>query len=105
MQGQYVDGAPVHIRLGLLTVGPIAFGGVNAEVYNEIWLRLKSVSPFRESMMVTLTDGNAGSGYIPNDESFSHNTFQVLGSRLKPGCAEDGIVNGLLGLMSDSREH
>jgi len=52
--------------------------------------------------MVTLTDGNAGSGYIPNDESFSHNTFEVLGSRLKPGCAEDGIVNGILGLMSDS---
>jgi hypothetical protein len=102
MQGQYVDGAPLHIRLGLLTVGPIAFGGVNAEVYNEIWLRLKSESPLRNSMMVTLTDGNAGSGYIPNDESFSHNTFEVLGSRLKPGCAEDGIVNGILGLMSDS---
>jgi len=102
MQGQYVDGAPLHIRLGLITVGPIAFGGVNAEVYNEIWLRLKSESPLRNSMMVTLTDGNAGSGYIPNDESFSHNTFEVLGSRLKPGCAEDGIVNGILGLMSDS---
>jgi hypothetical protein len=55
--------------------------------------------------MVTLTDGNAGSGYIPNDESFSHNTFEVLSSRLKPGCAEDGIVNGFLGLMSDSMKH
>lgn len=102
MQGQYVDGAPVHIRLALLTVGPIAFSAVNAEVYNEIWLRLKSESPLHDSMMVTLTDGNAGSGYIPNDESFGHNTFEVLSSRLKPGCAEDGIVNGLLGLMSDS---
>jgi len=105
MQGQFVDGAPVHIRLGLVSVGPIAFSAVNAEVYNEIWLRLKAESPLRDSMMVTLTDGNAGSGYIPNDESFSHNTFQVLGSRLKPGCAEDGIVNGILGLMSDSMSH
>jgi neutral ceramidase len=102
MQGEYVDGSPVHIRLDLVTVGPIAFAGVNAEVYNEIWLRLKSESPLSDSMMVTLTDGNAGSGYIPNDESFSHNTFEVLSSRLKPGCAEDGIVNGLVGLMSDS---
>jgi neutral ceramidase len=105
MQGQFIDGAPVHIRLGMVSVGPIAFNAVNAEVYNEIWLRLKAESPLRDSMMVTLTDGNAGSGYIPNDESFSHNTFQVLGSRLKPGCAEDGIVNGLLGLMSDSMKH
>lgn len=102
MQGQYVDGSAVHIRLGVLTVGPIAFGAVNAEVYNEIWLRLKSESPFRDAMIVTLTDGNAGSGYIPNDESFSHNTFEVLSSRLKPGCAEDGIVNGIVGLMDNS---
>jgi hypothetical protein len=105
MQGQYVDGAPVHIRLGLVRVGPIAFNAVNAEVYNEIWLRLKSESPLRDSMMVTLTDGNAGSGYIPNDESFSHNTFEVLGSRLKAGCAEDGIVNGLVSLMNESIAH
>lgn len=102
MQGQYIDGSPVHIRLGLVTVGSFAFGAVNAEVYNEIWLRVKAESPFRDSMLVTLTDGNAGSGYIPNDESFSHNTFEVLSSRLKPGCAEDGIVNGIVGLMSDS---
>jgi hypothetical protein len=105
MEGQYVDGSPVHIRLDLVTAGPVAFSGVNAEIYNEIWLRLKSESPFHDSMMVTLTDGNAGSGYIPNDESFSHNTFEVLSSRLKPGCAEDGIVNGFLGLMSDSMKH
>ena len=105
MQGQYVDGAPVHIRLGLVRIGPIALNAVNAEVYNEIWLRLKGESPLRDSMMVTLTDGNAGSGYIPNDESFSHNTFEVLGSRLKAGCAEDGIVNGLVSLMNDSMNH
>ena len=105
MEGQYKDGPPVNIRLGLVRVGPIAFNAVNAEVYNEIWLRLKNESPLRDAMMVTLTDGNAGSGYIPNDESFSHETFEVLGSRLKPGCAEDGIVDGLVGLMSNSMSH
>ena len=102
MEGQYKDGPPIHIRVGLLRVGTIAFAAVNAEVYNEIWLRLKNESPLRHAMMVTLADGNAGSGYIPNDESFSHDTFEVLGSRVKPGCAEDGIVNGVLGLMDSS---
>ncbi len=105
MEGQYKDGPPVNLRLGLLRVGPIAFNAVNAEVYNEIWLRLKKESPLHDALMVTLTDGNAGSGYIPNDQSFSHETFEVLSSRLKPGCAEDGIVNGLVGLMSDSMNH
>jgi hypothetical protein len=27
------------------------------------------------------------------------NTFQVLGSKLKPGCAERAIINGFLDLM------
>jgi hypothetical protein len=30
---------------------------------------------------------------------FGASTFQVLGSRLKPGCAETAIVNGLLDLI------
>ena len=30
------------------------------------------------------------------------NTFQVLGSRLKPGCAEEGIVNSLVDLIQAS---
>ena len=49
--------------------------------------------------MVTLTNGMARSGYIPNDAAFGHYTFEVLSSRLKPGCAEDGIVDGLLDLI------
>jgi hypothetical protein len=48
-------------------------------------------------MMATLTNGTARSGYIPDDESFGKLTFEVLSSRLKPGCAESAIVNGILG--------
>jgi neutral ceramidase len=50
--------------------------------------------------MVTLANGAANSGYIPNDAAFGAQTFQVLGSRLKPGCAETAIVNGLLELIA-----
>jgi hypothetical protein len=49
-------------------------------------------------MLVTLANGAANSGYIPNDTSFGAYTFQVLGSRLRPGYAESAIVNGLLDL-------
>jgi neutral ceramidase len=37
----------------------------------------------------------ANSGYVPTDDAFTRYTFQVLGSSLKPGCAESGIVNGI----------
>jgi hypothetical protein len=102
MEATYQDGPDVKLRVGLLRLGPIAFASVDGEVYNEIWLRLKKEAPFSNLMMVTLADGGANSGYIPDDASFSHRTFQVLGSRLKPGCAENGIVNNALDLMSQS---
>jgi len=48
---------------------------------------------------VTLTNGTANSGYVPHDAAFGYNTFEVLSSRLQPGCAENSIVKGLLELM------
>ena len=52
-------------------------------------------------MMTTLTLGTARSGYIPDDESYGKYTFEVLSSRLQPGCAEAAIVNGILGLIDE----
>jgi neutral ceramidase len=97
--GEYEDGEPVELRLGLLQIGDIAIGAVNAEVFNLIAQRLKRESPYARTMMATLTNGRANSGYIPNDAAYNMYTFEVISSRLKPGCAEDAIVNGILDLM------
>jgi hypothetical protein len=102
--GTYKEAAPVEIRLGLLKVGDIAIGAVNAEVFNLIAQRLKQESPFTGTMMATLTNGMARSGYIPNDTAYGMYTFEVLSSRLQPGCAETSIVNGILDLISESRK-
>jgi neutral ceramidase len=97
--GTYVDAGEVAIGLGALRIGDVYIGAVNAEVYNEIAQRLKRESPFKHTMMSTLTNGIAQTGYIPSDEAFGFNVFTVLSSRLKPGCAEAGIVDGLVELM------
>ena len=97
--GAYVDAGQVAIGLGALRIGDVYVGTVDAEVYNAIAQRLKRESPFKHTMMATLTNGMAETGYIPSDDAFGRNVFQVLSSRLKPGCAESGIVNGLLDLM------
>ena len=102
--GTYRDADPVSIRLGLLRVGDIAIGAVNAEVFNLIAQRLKRESPYARTMMATLTNGSAASGYIPNDTAYGMNTFEVLSSRLQPGCAETAIVDGILDLMAESRK-
>jgi len=97
--GTYTDGDPVELRVGLLMLDDVAIGTVDGEVYNEIAQRLKTESPFKKTMMATLTNGMANSGYIPDDASFGHNTFEVLSSRLQPGCAETSIVDGILSMM------
>jgi neutral ceramidase len=103
--GTYKDGDPVDIKLSLLKIGDISIGAVNAEVFNLIAQRLKKESPDARTMMATLTNGAARSGYIPNDAAYGMNTFEVVSSRLKPGCAESSIVNGILDLMADSHRH
>jgi len=100
--GTYVDASPIPIRLSLLKLGDVAITGVNAEVFTSIAQRLKLESPLKHTMMATLTNGAAPSGYIPNDAAFGYNTFEVVSSSLKPGCAETAIVDGLLDLIGST---
>jgi hypothetical protein len=97
--GSYVDAEDVPIRLSALRLGDIYIGAVDGEVYSGIGQRLKRESPFKHTLMSTLTNGSAPTGYIPSDDAFGRNVFTVLSSRLKPGCAEAGIVHGLVELM------
>lgn len=102
--GTYTDGPDVNLRLSLLMLDDIVLGGVNAEIFNLIGQRFKQESPMARTMVVTITNGRANSGYIPNDAAFGYQTFEVLSSRLKQGCAETAIVNGLLDLMEGARK-
>jgi hypothetical protein len=103
-EGTYKEAGPVEIRLGLLRVGDVMIGAVNAEVFNPIAVRLKRESPIKATMMATLTNGSARSGYVPDDASYGKYTFEVLSSRLQPGCAESSIVKGLLELIDGERK-
>lgn len=103
VEGQYRDGADVQLRLSLLMIDDIALGGGNAEIFNLIATRFKRESPIGRSIFVSMVNGSANSGYIPDDASFGQQTFEVLSSRCKPGYAESAIVEGLLNLMADAR--
>jgi neutral ceramidase len=99
--GTYEDAEPVPLKLSLLKIGDVAIGGVDAEVFNLVAQRFKREAPVKNAMMATLTNGMARSGYVPNDAAFAQYTFEVVSSRLKPGCAEDAIVDGLIGLLDE----
>jgi hypothetical protein len=94
----------VNLKVSLLRIGEIYLTGVNGEVYTNIGLKLKQYAPASKLMVSTLTNGGANSGYIYSDDAYSHLSFQVIGSRLKPGCAENKIVDAAITLMSKSGE-
>jgi neutral ceramidase len=101
IEGTYVDGDSVTIRIGVLMLGDIALGTVSGETYNAIATQFIKESPYARTMMVTIANGSASTGYIPDDASFGQNVFEVLSSRLKPGYAERGIIDGILNLMEN----
>jgi neutral ceramidase len=98
----YKDGPDVNLKIGLLRLGDIHLATVNGEVYSEIAMRMKAEAPANKTIVVTLANGSANAGYIYSDAAYSHLTFQVIGSRLKPGCAEGRIVATALDLMRRS---
>ena len=55
----------MEIRLSLLSIGDTMIGGVDGEVFNAIAQRFKRELPYKQTMMATLTNGMARSGYIP----------------------------------------
>ena len=94
---KFTDTAPVNIRLGLLTIGDVALAGVSGEVLNPIYQHLRKQSPAARTVMITHANGS--SGYIPDDPGFEQIGYEADTSRLKPGCAENAIVNGVVELM------
>ena len=98
----YKDGPEVNLKVGLLRIGDVHFISVNGEIYSQIGTRLKAAAPASQTIVVTLANGSANSGYIYSDDAYSHLTFQVIGSRLKPGCAEGKIVSTAVDLMRRS---
>lgn len=91
------EAAPVEVFLGLLMIGDVALAGVSGEVLTMIHERLQKKSPFKHTIMVT--HANGAIGYIPDDAAYDQVSYEITSTRLKKGCAETAIVNGLLDLM------
>ena len=92
------DADPVSIRLSLLAINDIAITGVSGEVLTNISLRLKRESPFNRTIMVTHCNGS--SGYLPDDAAYDQVSYEIVTTRVKRGCAENAIVNGLVEMMN-----
>jgi hypothetical protein len=99
LDATYTDAPSPDLRVGLLGLGSIALTSINTEIYTAIGLDIKARSPMKNTIIATLANERIG-GYVPDDASFGHQTFQVLNSSFKPGCAQTGIVNAVVELQT-----
>lgn len=84
-----------NIQLNLIKINQIALVGVSGEVFTKIYWRLRKDSPLASTIMVTMSNGRVG--YLADDAAYDgpfRNPYVVR------GCAETGIVDGLLGLIN-----
>ncbi len=87
--------ASAKIYLNLIQINQIALAGVSGEVFTKIYWRLKKESPLANTILVSMSNGRVG--YLADDASYDgpfRNPYVVR------GCAETGIVNGLMDLVA-----
>jgi hypothetical protein len=91
VEGTYVDGPARVYQIGVLGVGATAVAWVNGEIFTLIGEKTKRDAPMNNTMFSTISNAVVG-GYTPDDASYGKETFQVLDSVVKPGCAEAAII-------------
>jgi hypothetical protein len=100
MKANYVDTPPVELHVTMLGLGPVALTSINTEIYTLIGTRIHDEAPMKDTLITTLANERIG-GYVPDDSAYGHETFQVLLSNFKPGCAERGITDAVVDLETD----
>jgi hypothetical protein len=76
-------GPEVDIRVSSLKIGNILIAGISGELMNEIGLRIKEESPFKNTFVYTHCNGN--SGYLCTDVSYEEGGYEPMVSRTMPG--------------------
>ncbi len=87
----------IPARTQLIVVGDTAFYGFNAELYNEIGVLCKEMSPFKHTIVTTHTGVNVG--YILDDASKDHKVFQYFGN-IHHGESNKIVTDGMMALFN-----
>lgn len=94
---EMIPGGTVPLLMQLAVLGDTAWVGIAAEPYCKIGFKMKEASPFRNTVIVTHSDGQKA-GYILDDASADHKVFQSY-SKVRPGDNDTPIVNGMLSMF------
>ena len=94
----FESGPDVIVRLSLLRVGNIVFAGISGEVFSEIGMKLKEISPYKNTIVITHCNG--ASGYLITDSAYSEGGYEVAATRVMSG-AEQGIIENFVEMLNE----
>lgn len=77
-----------------------ALVGLPGEVFADIGMAIRSESPFPRTMVTQLANDRAG--YIPTSRAFDEGSYEVINSRIEPGCGEQ-LAATAINLLQDLR--
>lgn len=92
------EGGDVSVEQTCFAVGESAFISFPGELFTEIGVRIKAVSPFRHTYLIGLANGYVG--YIPTRQAINEGGYAVDTRRLDTD-AEDIIVEQSLTLLQE----
>jgi neutral ceramidase len=93
------EGKPIPAEVQVITLGQdVAWVGLPGEVFVELGLALKKRSPFRHTIIATLTNGNWG--YIPDRRSYAEGNYEAESSRVEPGSGEK-LIDSAVELLKE----
>lgn len=88
----------IEVRLSVLKIGNIVFAGVSGELFTEMGLKVKELSPYNYTCIITHCNGSCG--YIPTDEAQKEGGYEVESSRIGMG-ADKAVVNNLVNMINN----
>ena len=95
--------ADVEIPVSVITIGSkndgLAFEAVGGDVAAKLGSEIRSSSPYKNTVFVTMLAGSVG--YILDDESYKKPKHNAAGSPIQPGYAKKAISDGFKMLLKE----
>lgn len=80
------SGENLHVEVQVISVGSVAFVGIPGEPFVELGLRIINESPFPDTYVLELANGNIG--YITTEKAFNEGGYEPTSSILMPSDGE-----------------
>jgi len=81
------QGKPIEVEVQVMAMGDeLAWVSLPGEIFVELGLNIKAVSPFKQTHIAELANGSIG--YIPNRSAYAEGNYEVVSARCDEGSGE-----------------